>query len=229
MVNILLSLLLILAPTQDRYREHNITNEFGNSMSLKYYSPQFSGAPTVVVCHDWAGSSDNWTDIAGSLIKLGFGVVLYDLDGHGPEGTPWYLLANWQIERMSGDLKMAVDFAAKNSGENVYIIGAGLGANIAMNVASADERVKKLVAVSPGLNYRGVKLNKDMTDSLAGRLMLLASQEDAYSVRTVNLFTSNSEKPAEVKFYSNSGRGVWIFKRQPESLASVARWLSENN
>lgn len=229
MAHVLLAILLMLAPVQDQFREQTVSDEKGNSISIRHYSPPFSGAPTVIICHEWGGSSDDWHDIAVSLKKLGFGVIVYNQKGHGEDEIPYYLLADWQIETMGKDLEVALDYAVKNSGENVYVIGAGIGANIAMNVASADPRVKKLVAVSPGLNYRGIKLEKKMTATLAGRLMLIASQEDAYSVRTINLFTSNSDKPADVKFYSNSGRGVWIFKRQPESLATVARWLSDAN
>ena len=229
MVNILLVLMLVISPVQDQYRDHTVTDVNGRTLDLRYYSPPFSGAPTVIICHEWGGSIDTWSDIARSLKKLGFGVVLYSQRGHGNGDVPYYLMAKWQVESMHLDLNMAIDFAVKNSGQNVFVIGAGMGANIAMKVASEDLRVKKVVAISPGLNYKGFKLHKDMTRNLENRLMMVASQEDVYSMKTINLFTSNSEKPAETSFYSNSGRGVWILKRQPESLATVARWLSDTN
>ena len=39
---------------------------------------------------------------------------------------------------------------------NIAIVGASIGANVALNYAASDPLIKAVVLLSPGLNYKGV-------------------------------------------------------------------------
>lgn len=226
MLNIFVAATLLFTIAQD-YRDYSATDDSGLSVPVRYYSPPYGGAPVIVVVHDWGGSIDRWEDVSAKLQKLGFGVVLFNLRGHDGSSIPYYRFSDVQIKDLQRDVALAVDFARKRAPGNIILMGAGLGANLALMVAAEDVEIGKIVALSPGLHYRGLMINGDMTEKLDGRVMLVASQEDSYSVFSIDIMARHFETAPEVKYYSNVGHGVWIIKRLPEALATVARWLSE--
>lgn len=224
MIHVLLALSLFLAPAPQDVRDYTVGAE-GRTIAVRHYAAPYGGAPTVVIVHDWGSSMRRWEDIAAQMQHLGFSVVLFDLAGHGIEGN-YYLYTDEQVAGLGTDVATAVDFARRTAGGEVYLIGAGLGANLALEMAAADETIGKVVAISPGMYYRGVRLRREMGELLNGRVMLLSSQEDIYSTRSIELFRTIFENDPPVQFYNNAGHGVWIIKRVPEALGTIARWLS---
>ena len=214
---------------------HTITAEDGHALPLRYYQPQFRGAPSVVVVHDWGGSLERWTDIAERLRGFGFGVVLFNMRGHGGATRAYYFFTNPQIAEMAGDIALVLRFVRERSDGPLHILGAGLGANLAIVAAVADGAVDKVVAISPGLNYRGVTIDERITELPPESMLLIASREDVYSVHSidelVHLFPASQEgmsagQPVR-RLYDNVGHGVWILKRLPGAVETIARWLSE--
>lgn len=201
--------------------------EDGAPVNLHYYSQPYGGAPVIVVAHDWGGSFERWQDIAERFQKLGFGVILFNFRGHGDAEHPYYYFTDKQVENLGLDLKLAVRFAKDRSGGKVLLVGAGLGANLALQLAAQDESIKKVAAISPGLDYRGIQLDESMAKKLGKRVFFIASQEDSFSVHSIEIFSHYFESPPETKLYATGGHGVWILKRLPESLVTLARWLSE--
>ncbi len=233
---ILLVAVALLQPPQE-VSLHTITAEDGHALPLRYYQPQFRGTPTVVVVHDWGGSLERWTDIAERLRGFGFAVVLFNLRGHGGATRAYYFFTDPQIGEMAGDIALVLRFARERSDGALHILGAGLGANLAIVAAAADGAVDKVVAVSPGLNYRGVTVGERITELPPERLLLIASREDLYSAHSVaelmQLFPASQEgmpagQPGR-RLYDNVGHGVWILKRLPGAVETIARWLSESD
>jgi acetyl esterase/lipase len=57
------------------------------------------------------------------------------------------------------DVKAAKQFLVTQKNinpNNIAIVGAGIGANVALNYAASDTSIKAVVLLSPGLNFKGV-------------------------------------------------------------------------
>jgi len=209
------------------FSTHTVATGDFRQLSIRHFAPLDSSAPTIIIVHDWALPCDQWTDIAERLQGLGFGVLLFNLRGHGGSSTAYYFMNNAQIAQMHFDVEAAVSFARSRGGARVFILGAGLGANLAINQAITDGTIAKVVAVSPGLNYRGNRIDQAPEELEPDRLMLIASLEDVYSVYTVRQLQRRYAEPPRVHLYNNAGHGVWILKRLGSSVDTIASWLRE--
>lgn len=230
MVSVLTIILALLAPAQDAYTALELSAD-GFEVTARYYSPPYSGAPVIVVVHDWGETLDNWDAVARLFSGYGFAVITFALPGHSHGDNSRYYHADGAI----ADYLEAVDAACSYAGSRsrtVHLLGSGLGANLAMVYAAGNRLQGRVAALSPGLDYRGIVVEPEQLRSIAPRLMLIASQEDTYSTNSIQVFgkalteLSENEKPPVV-LYSNAGHGIWILKRLAESRASTVRWFSE--
>lgn len=138
-----------------------------------YYAPQTttpSSANTngVILLHMLGHNRNDWNSFASTLSNKsnGYAVLSIDLRGHGDSTTQNGNTISFQsftasdFNKMVADVKAAKQFLViqKNiNPNNIAIIGASIGANIALNyAASLDPSIKTVVLLSPGLDYRGV-------------------------------------------------------------------------
>jgi pimeloyl-ACP methyl ester carboxylesterase len=160
----------------------------GLQMEVTYYASfkaKDAGKSVVpiVMLHGWKGSSADMARLALSMQALGHAVVVPDLRGHGKstrtrgEGKPidQALMKKSDFDAMvSQDMEAVNKFlieknnAAELNLEKLCVVGADMGALVAMNWAVLDwswpplstgkqgKDVKALVLISPPLNFRGV-------------------------------------------------------------------------
>jgi len=224
MLPVLLSLCMLLPQPQDKIRQEIAISEDGyTSLPVRYYTPPFAGAPMVVIVHDWGGTADNWSDTASFLQIIGYSVLLFDMRGHGGATTAYYYFKDSQVAGMLEDVRLALEFGRGKNPGTIHLIGAGLGANLALAAAAEDGNAGKVIAISPGLNYRGIRAGDALGDLDPEGVLLLASQEDVYSVHSIRELLRLY--PVERKIYQSAGHGVWMLKRQPEIRQENADWL----
>ena len=82
------------------------------------------------------------------------------------------------------------------------------------------------VALSPGLDYRGVT-----TDDAVGKdgaLLLVASHGDAYSAESIEQLFALVTGDVAARLYAGDAHGTQLFDNELESVrALVAGWLTE--
>lgn len=210
---------------QQQFSQHTAASEDGLTLPVRYYHPPAAGAPLIVVVHDWGSSLQNWEKISRQLQEYGFGVILFNVRGHGGASTAYYYLSDEQIGGMKMDVSLALAFARSRAGGAVHLLGTGLGANLAVAVAAEEGGVDKMVAISPGLNYRGIDIRGAVKELAQENLLMVASQEDVYSIYTIRELERELEGQSQSRLLNNAGHGVWILMRQPASIEMIARWL----
>src|SRR6266487_4207117 len=116
-----------------------------------YYSPSSSNKNTstdaIILLHMLGRDRNDWNPFASTLSNStnGYAVLSIDLRGHG--------------ESVNQNGKAAKQFLVTQKGinpNNIAIVGASIGANVALNYAASDPSIKAVVLLSPGLNYKGV-------------------------------------------------------------------------
>ena len=122
------------------------------------------------------------------------------------------------------EIPAPLDFLVnKNLSNNVAIIGASIGANIALNYAVKDDSVKAIILISPGLDYRGVK-TEETIKQFKNPILIIASQDDSYSAdssKTLNSLNKNSE----LKIYDGSLHGTDLFGKSDVEKVMI-EWLN---
>jgi pimeloyl-ACP methyl ester carboxylesterase len=107
-----------------------------------WYAPSHNGA-TIILVHGSGGSrAGGIKSRATMLANAGYGVLVYDARGSGDsEGRPESL--GWTWHR---DLDAAVNWLAARKITNVGVLGLSTGAEVALETAGDDPRIKAVVA-----------------------------------------------------------------------------------
>ena len=109
----------------------------------------------------------DWNGFASTLSNnsIGYAVLSIDLRGHGEsldqngKAISFQSFTPNDFNKMVLDVKAAKQFLVTQKGINpneIAIVGASIGANVALNYAASDPSIRAVVLLSPGLNYKGV-------------------------------------------------------------------------
>ena len=136
----------------------------------KPVAPARKQYPLVILVHMLSGSRWDWKDLPRHLVNSGYAVLAFDLRGHGDsvyqgkELKAWREFDHSDWQKMPDDITVLSDYIAKQPEFNmvdthkIALIGASIGANIAVNYASKhDQQVQAMVLLSPGLEYHGIE------------------------------------------------------------------------
>jgi dienelactone hydrolase len=193
-----------------------LTTGDGLQLTLTYYAGT-RGKQTipVVLLHMWKQSRNDYKILAPALQAIGYAVIVPDLRGHGDstklkgsrrdETLKAATLSPQQFGSMiTQDMKAVRDFLweRNNAGElnldKLCVVGAEMGASVALNFALADameqERnrvrrpeykqgrfVKALVLISPERSFHGLSLRGPTTNSVVQRdiaVLILVGKQD---------------------------------------------------
>ena len=181
--------------------------------------------PGVILLHMLGDDRTVWGEVglAADLVAAGYAVLVVDMRCHGETGgvQDWTLAAD--------DLGRVWDaFAALETVDEsrTAVVGASIGANMALRLGADRADVGAVALLSPGLDYRGVT-TEDQLVAYGGRpLLLVASEDDPYSADSVRALAEVAGG-ATVQLYENAGHGTNMFAATPELSVLIISWLNE--
>jgi dienelactone hydrolase len=127
------------------------------SITADYY-PNPDAKAIIVLLHQAGFSRGEYKDIAPRLVDSGYACLAVDLRS----GNFVFDVINQTAaaEKAKGlepsylsamaDVKAAIQYAANNSNKEIYLWGSSYSAGLALIAAKEDERIKRVVAFSPG-------------------------------------------------------------------------------
>lgn len=220
------------------------------------YLEAAKGAPTALLLHMMPATRMSWHPFMVKLCEAGFNSLAIDFRGHGESvrgQTSMYSAGSGVTKGRRFDLdngfktfdhkkftdqeqqakildvRAAVAWLEKNRGvdkDNLVLIGASIGANLALQYMAEDPSIKKVVLLSPGFNYRGIKTDQLMKKLVPDqRVLLVASDDDEYSFKTVKELNRLALKNSELWEFSGLGHGTTMFERRPELMSEVVGWI----
>jgi len=218
---------------------------FGNEVSFQTtdgftifgnYMPAEKNSSGVILLHMLNRNRDDWAGLAQELNKNGYAVLAIDSRGHGKstqkngQTVTWQQFSDQDFNAMTNDVVAAKKYLIGQgvNPDRIGIVGASVGANIALNYAAEDKNIKTVVLLSPGLDYHGVQTRNAMIDYGSRPIFFVASSEDTASVETVdNLSALQPLGKIDKKTYSGAGHGTSMFS-QPDLDELILKWLKEN-
>lgn len=231
--------LLITAPVAIRAAEPvTISTSDGVILAGLYQAPARTGEPVAILLHGLGSTQGEWAAFAEQLATQGCGYLSYDARGHGgsTRTTSGAVLSyrsfgapgpGSEWEKMTGDLNAAARFLERRKkipSSQFVLIGASLGANIALNWAAAHQDIKAVILLSPGLNYAGITTEKPASRCEGMRIALAAAPTDAYAwFSSRSLYGRIRQNPRAVFFEGTAGHGVQMFDGTFEK--GIIAWL----
>jgi pimeloyl-ACP methyl ester carboxylesterase len=188
-----------------------------------FYPAPVAPGPGILLLHMYAGSRSDWRDFALDLQRAGFATLAIDLRAHGDTGG----VEDWVLA--SDDVAMAYAWLGAQEGvdgDRLAVVGASIGANLALVEAARDETVDALALLSPGFDYFRVQIQGLIEEYGERPSLLVASEEDAYSAETVRALAAAAPGEAELVMLASAGHGTAMLERDPELAGDLIAFLS---
>jgi dienelactone hydrolase len=212
---------VVTLPTEDKWQ---LSSLFQPSQNGFY----------VIILHDLGGKKEDFTSFSRALKEQGYGTLAIDMRGHG-QSTNIDIQKNFKktgtdndFNKMVRDVTASVNFLNKKGVENknIYIIGAGLGANVAAKSLIFNPDIAGVILLTPSLKMRDV-LTMSGIKVFKNPVLIAVSSEDkklfmeASFIRNAALLSSGEGKVTFLTAYSLSGVDMLDKYLTPE----VLQWL----
>lgn len=140
-----------------------------NGTRIAYiYRPASTRA--ILFLHQMGGRKEDWLELMEKLPN--FTVMAIDLRGHGESDGNWKAFSDADFESMLQDEQAAEHFLEQNNKSVYAVVGASIGANLALN-----SHATKVIALSPGLNYHGIVPH-------ARQALIIVGRGDSYAYQS---------------------------------------------
>lgn len=184
------------------------------------------GTHGVLLLHDQGRTSNDWRLFIDKLESKGYRVLAVDLRGHGESASILETEPDWA--NMNADVSAAVAHLRKAGSKQVSVVGAGLGANLAMDMAANDAEINTVVLLSPGLNIRGYKPSGTIAGFGERPILLAAAKEDRRASSTVKYLEKQTKGPTRAMLLDGTSKGTNLLDENPGLEDGVLSWLAGN-
>lgn len=190
----------------------------------------------VVLLHMLDRQRSDWEALANKLQTDGYYVLSLDLRGHGQsvmhkgEKRTYKQFKPADYIDMTKDLEAALVFLKERyqiRSAQTAVMGASIGANVAIRHAAEKPGVRVLVLLSPGLNYRGLLTEKEIAKLGGLALLIVASEDDRYSAQSSRRLFEETGVLKELKMLENAGHGTRMLTNQPDLETYILNWIKE--
>lgn len=157
-----------------------------------FWPAEVTPSPAVILVHGAGGSRTNWQEFAELLQDAGLAVFAFDLRGHGdstrrltadgPVFVDQRALGPRDYTLMALDLETAMNWVATQPEilkERIAIVGADLGANLAVRYATLNPDVAALVLLSPTLDSHGIDISQAIGQVHLQHVRFVVAKNDA--------------------------------------------------
>lgn len=190
---------------------------------------------TVVLLHDLGKNKEQFSSFKKALADAGFGYLALDLRGHGQSASKGAYTsfakegADNPFNAMMQDAVAAVTFLKTKNipEEQIFLLGTGLGANVAAKTAGALPNVRGIALISPSANIRDV-LPVPALRAYKGAVLLAASGAErkgfleASILRNVAFLTTGEGKVTFLTAYELASHELLDKYLTP----SVIQWIA---
>lgn len=193
-------------------------------------------SPAVILLPQLGQTRSSFDPEVKELTEFGNSVLALDLRGHGQSinmvkgGTKKFDSFNdndWKS--ITNDVDAAIKFLSTQKyimSRKYAVIGASIGANVAIISSAKHNDIKAVVALSPGLNYHSINPVNAMKTSKA-KMYLIAANDDSYSADSVKKLSELNDS-AKVDILNSGGHGTKLFKSNPDIIGKISGWLKTN-
>jgi len=212
------------SPPSTNVRRLTLTAADGVTLVGAFYPPPEAPAPGVLLLHMAGRRKEDWAQFATRLQEAGYAVLALDLRGHGESsGEPDWATMPDDVARAWAVL---IGRPEVDPGRTA-IVGASIGANLALVIAAEEPQVRAVVLLSPGMDYRGIQTEEAMTAYGERPVLIAASQDDAYAAESAQVLDGLAQGQHVLVLYPRAGHGTDMFGPQPDLPGLILSWLNK--
>lgn len=205
----------------------------GVTLIADRYASNETFGPSLILIHEKGSGKEVWKSLAEGAQRIGFTVVCFDMRGHGESvlknGQPIdfkeFTTKDWR--GVSLDLDAVVERLITDGADpsRMGVVGAGLGANLALRYAAERPAVHSVVLISPGRVYEGIGIQEPLQSFNRRPLLVLAAENDPFSAQSAQEIQREASGYAELRMYPGPAHGVELLHFSNSARAQILQWL----
>jgi dienelactone hydrolase len=215
-------------------------------ISAAFYSAITNPAPGLILVHDTGKTRNEWSTFVPVLQKAGYAVLAIDLRGHGestrrltaqgPKSLDYHNFTPRDFQDMLLDIDAAFDWLTTQPGvdtNRVALVGAGLGANVAVRYGAFNDEVAAFLLFSPGFVYQDVRTDDAIAKLGKRPLRITVSQFDGFafesSKRLVEILqkAGNPGATNSLTVCSGDNHGTQMLTNVKQLPGATVAWLKQ--
>jgi pimeloyl-ACP methyl ester carboxylesterase len=216
-------------------KNSRFVTEDGVEIIGSLWMPERQSSPAILLLHMLGQKRQDWDVFAEELVANGYAVVSIDLRGHGQSTKQNDETINYAKFNSDDYQNMVLDVEAvmkyfrndvRIDSTRIGIVGASIGANVALQAAAADTGISAVVLLSPGRNYRGVATEVAMLDYGKRPVLIAASEEDEYATTSSQYLKELAQGSCRLLLYNNIGHGTRMLGKNTDLEDQIIEWLN---
>ncbi len=199
-----------------------------------YWEPPEEGAASLLLIHDFGSNRKVWNPYVAMFHSRGWGVMTFDLRGHGESVRQDMHAAllepeaqDLAAETYARDVRAAISFLARQPKSDAARIGiSGVGAGSDLAYAAAGRGWGAASTVLFGLDEPRARIFSGYGPFAPRSVYLLYGSENETSARSADAMIAHAAYPAETFPYATAETGLTLVEQQqPEILARAIAWF----
>ncbi len=191
----------------------------------------------VLLLHMMPADRTSWGALQTALVERGVASLAIDLRGHGEsliQGDRRLDYQTFQDEDHQAsllDVDAALTWLAHRGhpAGSVALVGASIGANLALVTAAHITAIPAVALLSPGENYRGVQTFEAARQLAPTQAVWAAAsqgddQQSFDDTRRILDLVKSSDKSFHP--YTSAGHGTILFQTDPQLIDTLADWIA---
>lgn len=182
-------------------------------------------APAILLLHMVGRNKESWRDFATFVQGCSrYALLALDLRGHGASG------GSQEWDKMPQDVAAAWAALLQRPDvdpERTAIVGASIGANLALVQAASEPRIRGVVLLSPGLEYRGIKTADPMHIYGQRPVLIVAAEGDSYAADSSRKLNDLARGAHHLEIFTGNAHGTDLLSAQPALRWLILDWLEK--
>ena len=221
---LVLSLLAVTPPAEASGRSVTFKSLDCTAHAGELFESSNRPAPGVVLVHMLSRNKGDWRELPDRIRDAGITALTIDIRGHGGSSG-----SAADLPAMIQDVRAAAQWLATRPNvrpDAIGVVGASLGASLALLAAVNLPQVRAIGLLSPSLDYRGLRTDTGLVKRLGSRaIWLAASSEDPLALRTLRDMAAESSGPHEQLVSGAVAHGTLLLERDDAVGRSLVDWL----
>jgi len=190
-------------------------------------------APGLILVHMLGTDRHRWAHFAALADQAGYMSLAYDIRGHGDSRNRGgdavdfrsFDQKDWALA--VGDIEAAKEalLAAGADPENIAIVGASIGANLALIYAKDDPQIQAVVMLSPGETYHGLEIVSVMEQFRRRPVLIISAEGDTYSASSSAKLKEAAPGFSELRMFAGSAHGTDLLDARDDVSGQILFWL----
>ena len=239
-IAVLSLIFLVTALVRAHADEIEIRTPDGIVLRGTYRKADGDGTRAALLLHMLGKTRKDYEPLETLLLEKGISTFAFDFRGHGDstkkasgEEINYRSFDDRTWPDVVKDISPALSFLESHGHkrQDITIVGASIGANAAIVASSRDLQIRTVVLLSPGMNYRTLRIEDAVTAWDKRPMLVMATDGDTYAATTaqkIRDLLSKNTKVTVTLFPGFNAHGTALFDGVPGSTQKIADWIADH-